>query len=88
MLLGYWNVRGISRGNPARYLLAFSKANWEEKTWPIVDPEKGWTNAKPTLMDFANLPYIIDGDFKISETKAVHQYIAAKYCPSLLGSTP
>lgn len=25
--------------------------------------------------DFPNLPYLIDGDFKITETKAITQYI-------------
>ena len=39
-------------------------------------------------MDFANLPYIIDGDFKLSETYAVLNYIAQKYCPELIGTTP
>ena len=39
-------------------------------------------------MEFPNLPYIIDGDFKLSETIAVQFYIAEKYCPALLGSTP
>ena len=39
-------------------------------------------------MPFCNLPYIIDGNTKISETLAVHQYIASKYKPELLGRTP
>ena len=86
--LGYWNLRGVSRGNPARYMLAYSKANWEEKTYTIGDPAKEWSNTKDNLMEFANLPYIIDGNFKISETYAVHQYIAAQFCPDLLGKTP
>jgi type I restriction enzyme M protein len=29
-------------------------------------------------MDFPNLPYFIDGDFKLSETNAIHEYIADK----------
>ena len=39
-------------------------------------------------MPFADLPYLIDGDFKLSETYAVHNYIAQKYCPELIRETP
>ena len=39
-------------------------------------------------MPFCNLPYIIDGKVKVTETLAVHQYIASKYKPELLGRTP
>jgi len=39
-------------------------------------------------MDFPNLPYFIDGDFKLSETNAIHEYIADKWMPSLNGITP
>ena len=39
-------------------------------------------------MPFANLPHIIDGNFKVAESVAVHQYIAQKFCPAMLGSTP
>ena len=33
--LGYWNLRGATRGNVARYLLAYCGAEWEETTWLI-----------------------------------------------------
>lgn len=39
-------------------------------------------------MDFPNLPYFEDNGFKMSETLAIHQYIADKYMPQLLGETP
>ena len=39
-------------------------------------------------MEFPNLPYFIDGEFKLSETNAIHEYIADKWMPSLNGSTP
>ena len=39
-------------------------------------------------MDFPNLPYFKDGNVKISETLAIHQYIADKWDPSVLGTNP
>ena len=45
-------------------------------------------NVKETLgLEYPNLPYLIDGDVKITETVAIMQYIAKKYCPSLLGTS-
>jgi len=83
---GYWNLRGSGRGNPARYLLNYAKVQYDEKTYIIGEDE--WKNSKGNLgMDFPNLPYLICDDFKISETLAVHQYIAAKFCPEILGKT-
>ena len=45
-----------------------------------------WTDVKETLdLEYPNLPYLIDGDVKITETVAIMQYIAKKYRPTLLG---
>ena len=70
VILGYLNMRGGCRGNVARFMLAHSDANWEERTYVRGTPD--WGKDKETLMPFANLPYIIDGDVKLSETFAVH----------------
>ena len=46
-----------------------------------------WTDAKFNLgLDFPNLPYLFDGETKLTETLAIHRYLADKYAPSLLGS--
>ena len=37
-------------------------------------------------MNWPNLPYIIDGDVKISEHKAVTAYICEKWAPQLMGA--
>ena len=41
-------------------------------------------------MDFPNLPYLIDGDFKLTESLAVERYIINKSgrADELLGGTP
>lgn len=39
-------------------------------------------------MDFPNLPYLIDEDYKITETVAIMKYVAAKWRPELLGANP
>ena len=36
-------------------------------------------------MDFPNLPYIVDGDYKITESAACYEYICAKWKPDYLG---
>ena len=43
---------------------------------------------KPTLgLDFPNLPYLIDGDVKITESVAIIKYVVNKYGPHLNGRT-
>ena len=37
---------------------------------------------------YPNLPYLIDGDFTLTETAAIMKYIARKWKPELLGTTP
>ena len=36
---------------------------------------------------FPNLPYLIDGDFTLTETAAIMKYISHKWKPELLGAT-
>ncbi len=73
MILGYWNIK--ARAEPIRYLLAYLKVDYKE-----VNPEaRDWfTNRTKYGFDFPNLPYIIDGDFKLTESKAIMEYILYK----------
>ena len=36
-------------------------------------------------LDFPNLPYLIDGDVKLSESKSIMKYLCKKHRPALLG---
>ena len=48
-----------------------------------------WRSVKPNMPHaYPNLPYLIDGDFTLTETAAIMKYIARKWKPELLGTTP
>ena len=59
----------------------------EYEAGPAPDFDRSaWTDVKFTLgMDFPNLPYLFDGELKLTETNAIHRYLADKYSPNLLG---
>lgn len=88
--LGYWKIRGL--GQALRVQLAYCGVDFTDKMYEVNQLEDGgwdtsdWTSVKPTLgMPYPNLPYIIDGETKLSETMAIHKYIAMKWKPELMG---
>ena len=89
-IIGYWQIRGLAE--PIRLLLVYLGVDFEDKHYvqgeaPDFDGSQ-WKNAIESLgMHFPNLPHLIDGDFKISETVAIIEYLALKYNPELLGET-
>lgn len=73
--LGYWDIRGL--GEPIRYLLHFKGVDFEDKRY-YTHPS--WMVEKFTLgLDFPNLPYFIDENVKISQSKTILRYLAKKY---------
>jgi len=82
LILGYWDIRGYAQY--ARLLLAAAGAEWEDKLYTCGPPpdfdRSQWLNEKYTLgLDFPNLPYLIDGDVKISQSIAILRYLGRKY---------
>lgn len=72
IVLGYWGLRG--NGQVARLLLHYTGAAWTEKRY--TSPEEWFNKDKAALgFHFANLPYLIQGEFKMTETVAIHRYI-------------
>ncbi|CEM22076.1 unnamed protein product [Vitrella brassicaformis CCMP3155] len=93
VVLGYWDIRGLAQ--PCRLLLEYSNVPFEDKKYALeATPEGGWSakswlDVKHTLgVEFSNLPYMIDGDVKISQTNAIMRHICRNYNPKLLGEGP
>jgi glutathione S-transferase len=86
LTLGYWGIRG--RGQVTRLVCAYTGIEWEEKTY--TNPEEWFGKDKQELgILFPNLPYIIDGDLKISESDVLPRYVIKKSGKTeLLGKDP
>ncbi|XP_043572437.1 glutathione S-transferase Mu 1-like [Chiloscyllium plagiosum] len=86
--LGYWDIRGLAQ--PIRLLLEYTGTAYEDKLYscgeaPNYD-KTCWFDVKYTLgLDFPNLPYLISGDVKITQSNAIMRYIARKH--NLVGET-
>lgn len=74
MILGYWGIRG--RGQVLRLLLAYTGAEWTEKKYFSPNDWKGIGKDQTSLgLTFPNLPYLIHEDFKLTESRAIMNYI-------------
>ncbi|VFV19696.1 glutathione s-transferase mu 5-like [Lynx pardinus] len=82
MVLGYWDIRGLAHA--IRMLLEFTDTSYEEKRYtcgeaPDYDKSQ-WLDVKFKLdLDFPNLPYLVDGKNKITQSNAILRYIARKH---------
>jgi glutathione S-transferase len=89
VVIAYWDIRGYA--GPIRLLLAYTNTPFVNKLYTTLDKEHGyskkdWTDAKETLhLDFPNLPYLIDGKVKLTQSVAIMRYISRKH--GLLGKT-
>ena len=71
---GYWGIRG--KAQVIRLLLTYTGLDWEDTIYS--DHAKWFGKDKQSLgFDFPNLPYLIDGDLKISESSAIERYVIA-----------
>ena len=77
IILGYWNTRG--RAELLRLLMEYLGIKYIEKKYDFAKKEEWFNEDKNNLgLEYPNLPYLIDGDLKITEMEAIATYIATK----------
>nr|AYG85511.1 glutathione S-transferase mu [Andrias davidianus] len=82
VILGYWDIRGLAHA--IRLLLEYTGTKYEDKqyvTGAAPDYDKSqWIKEKETLgLDFPNLPYLIDGALKLTQSNAILRHVARKH---------
>jgi len=81
MKLGYWPIRGLVQN--IRYMLEYCGYAYEEVRYKT---QEQWDKDKHSLgMAFPNLPYLIDGDLKLTQSHSILRYLAEKKGGDLLG---
>jgi len=77
-VLGYWKLRG--RAQCIRLLLAYTETEYKDVRYTFENKEKWFAEDKLNLgLDLPNIPYYIDGDFKISQALSIVRYLGRKH---------
>jgi len=88
IVFAYWKTRSL--GQPVRLILGYGKVDFEDRMYVVDDTppfsRSSWYDVKHTIgLDFPNLPYLIDGEVKITQSNAILRYLARKL--DLIGET-
>ncbi|EAS02508.1 glutathione S-transferase, amine-terminal domain protein (macronuclear) [Tetrahymena thermophila SB210] len=71
--LGYWALP--LRGQPIRYIFELAKFPYQQTLYTSATASNWFGKDKQELgLDFPNLPYLIKGDFKITESQNIVNY--------------
>ncbi|CAN7987170.1 unnamed protein product, partial [Ixodes hexagonus] len=96
--LGYWEgIRGVIV--PIRCMLEYAGVPYRFKAYPYLcdgatpaECKALWLADRTVLAEqglpFANLPYLIDGDVKLSQSLAIMRYLARKHGLDVPDSDP
>ncbi|XP_040854609.1 glutathione S-transferase Mu 1-like isoform X2 [Ochotona curzoniae] len=100
MILGYWDIHGVSMlAHAIRLLLECTDTSYEEKLYSMGDgfvslgllhspdhDQSQWLSEKFKLgLDFPNLPYLIHGTHKLTQSNDILCHLAHKH--NLCGET-
>ena len=75
--VGYWDIRGLVE--PIHMYLSYKDIPYEKTSYTFQNMGK-WGEDKQNLgIEFANIPYIIDGDVKMTQSNCILKYLELKY---------
>ncbi|KAL4459319.1 hypothetical protein ABPG74_017932 [Tetrahymena malaccensis] len=74
--LGYWTHRGFAQH--IRLLLEYLEIEYEEKLYTEGGDEWYNKDKKELKTNFSNLPYLLDGDLVITESRVIPVYLVKK----------
>lgn len=78
IVLGYWDLHGLA--SSIRYLLELVEANYTEDIFTYDTKDDWFENKKKNLgLLYPNIPYLIDGDVKLTEHVPILRYLARKF---------
>ena len=81
--MGYWDIRGL--GELVRLTLHYLEIDFVDKR--MVTPDDWFPSKFERGLDFPNLPYLYDGEFKMTETFPIIRYLVEKHKPEMLGGS-
>ncbi|KAG1672169.1 Glutathione S-transferase Mu 2 [Nymphon striatum] len=73
--MGYWKIRGLAQ--PIRLIFEYAGATYDDNQFTA--PEEWFPTKFDHGFDFPNLPYLIDGDVKLTQSNAIMRHLARKY---------
>jgi glutathione S-transferase len=72
LILGYWGIRGLAQ--QIRLVLSYFGLPFEDKVY--ADRQQWFEQDKKNIgFAFPNIPYLIDGQFKLTESSAIQKYV-------------
>ena len=82
--VGYWAIRGLVE--PIHMFLEYKGVKYEKRVYTIETANEWFGNDKINMgIDFPNLPYLTDGDVKLSQSNTIMKYLEKKYGEYLTG---
>jgi len=81
--IGYWKIRGLAA--PLRMMVEYAGVEYDAVNYDVNAKDGGgwdvsaWFDVKPPLKEkngYMNLPYVIDGDYTVSQTNACFSHLA------------